>query len=187
MNKRAMQIVPTLLAASVLLALAGTAAAQSAQAASDTNPQPPTTSSDQAKQPATLSTVVVTGTRVLGRTLKDSLQPVDVVSGETLRQTGAFDFGTALSRAIPSLNFPMVAVAAIFQKDPSVLIAHPGQRGEVDPGRQAGGGQPDGVGDEAGNVLHGRDPVRPLGDRPSDGRLVDAGLQRVGLRVPGGG
>jgi len=54
-----------------------------------------------------LSTVVVTGTRVLGRTLKDSLQPVDVVSGETLRQTGAFDFGTALSRAIPSLNFPM--------------------------------------------------------------------------------
>jgi iron complex outermembrane receptor protein len=105
MNKRARQIVPNLLAASVLLALAGTAAGQSTQAGA--NPQPPTTSSDQAKQPATLSTVVVTGTRVLGRTLKDSLQPVDVVSGETLRQTGAFDFGTALSRAIPSLNFPM--------------------------------------------------------------------------------
>src|SRR5690348_18430229 len=30
-----------------------------------------------------------------------------LVSGDALRQTGAFDFGTALSRAIPSLNFPM--------------------------------------------------------------------------------
>ncbi|MES2403348.1 MAG: TonB-dependent receptor [Pseudomonadota bacterium] len=105
MNKRAMQFVPSLLAASVLLALAGTAAAQDTQAASGTNP--PSSAKPSSNQPATLSTVVVTGTRVLGRTLKDSLQPVDVISGETLRQTGAFDFGTALSRAIPSLNFPM--------------------------------------------------------------------------------
>ena len=108
MDRGAQRVVPTLLAASVLLALAGPAAAQDTQAASGTDQrQPSAEASGKAKQPATLSTVVVTGTRVLGRTLKDSLQPVDVVSGETLRQTGAFDFGTALSRAIPSLNFPM--------------------------------------------------------------------------------
>jgi len=107
MNWRVKRVVPTLLATSVLLALAGTAAAQDTQATSSPDQQQPTQSADQSRQPATLSTVVVTGTRVLGRTLKDSLQPVDVVSGDALRQTGAFDFGTALSRAIPSLNFPM--------------------------------------------------------------------------------
>lgn len=105
MNWRAKRFVPTLLAASVLLALAGTAAAQDTGTINDTNQQ--SSAEQKSNQPATLSTVVVTGTRVLGRTLKDSLQPVDVVSGDTLRQTGAFDFGTALSRAIPSLNFPM--------------------------------------------------------------------------------
>jgi iron complex outermembrane receptor protein len=107
MKRRATRVIPTLLAASVLLALAGTAAAQDTQAAGAADPRQPATPPGKTGQPATLSTVVVTGTRVLGRTLKDSLQPVDVVSGETLRQTGAFDFGTALSRAIPSLNFPM--------------------------------------------------------------------------------
>ena len=107
MNRRSKRIVPTLLSAAVMLALAGTVTAQDAQAANGTDQQPSASSSEKAKQPATLSTVVVTGTRVLGRTLKDSLQPVDVISGENLRQTGAFDFGTALSRAIPSLNFPM--------------------------------------------------------------------------------
>ena len=107
MNRRVKRIVPTLLAAAVTLALAGTAAAQDTQAANGSDQQQSANSPEKSRQPATLSTVVVTGTRVLGRTLKDSLQPVDVVSGETLRQTGAFDFGTALSRAIPSLNFPM--------------------------------------------------------------------------------
>ncbi|MGH8183232.1 MAG: TonB-dependent receptor plug domain-containing protein, partial [Rhodanobacteraceae bacterium] len=109
MDRCAQKIVPTLLVASVCLALAGTAAAQDTPASTGIGPQQSATKPAKSKsnQPTTLSTVVVTGTRVLGRTLKDSLQPVDVVSGETLRQTGAFDFGTALSRAIPSLNFPM--------------------------------------------------------------------------------
>jgi len=107
MNRRVKRIVPSLLAAAVTLALAGTAAAQDTQAANGSDQQQSANSPEKSRQPATLSTVVVTGTRVLGRTLKDSLQPVDVISGETLRQTGAFDFGTALSRAIPSLNFPM--------------------------------------------------------------------------------
>lgn len=106
MSKRHAKFVPGLLAAAVLLGLSGMATAQSAQPAAGAD-QPKSDKPAQAKEPATLSTVVVTGTRVLGRTLKDSLQPVDVVSGDALRQTGAFDFGTALARAIPSLNFPM--------------------------------------------------------------------------------
>ncbi len=46
---------------------------------------------------------------------------------------------------------------------------------------------PDGVGDQPGDVVDVGDPVRPLGDRPGDRGLVDARLQGVGLRVAGRG
>jgi NitT/TauT family transport system substrate-binding protein len=60
------------------------------------------------------------------------------VNHAQLLAAGVLDFNIASNSFIP-LNFvaekiPMVAVAAIFQKDPSVLIAHPGQgaaQGEV--------------------------------------------------------
>src|SRR5580693_10346782 len=53
------------------------------------------------------------------------------VNHAQLLAAGVLDFNIA-SNSFVSLNFvreniPMVAVAAIFQKDPSVLIAHPGQ------------------------------------------------------------
>ena len=53
------------------------------------------------------------------------------VNHAQLLAAGALDFNIASNSFVP-LNFvqqkiPMVAVAAIFQKDPSVLIAHPGQ------------------------------------------------------------
>src|SRR5205814_6623061 len=53
------------------------------------------------------------------------------VNHSQLLAAGRLDFNIAPNSFIP-LNFvqeniPMVAVAAIFQKDPSVLIAHPGQ------------------------------------------------------------
>jgi NitT/TauT family transport system substrate-binding protein len=53
------------------------------------------------------------------------------VNHAQLLAAGRLDFNIAPNSFIP-LNFvqeniPMVAVAAIFQKDPSVLIAHPGQ------------------------------------------------------------
>ena len=53
------------------------------------------------------------------------------VNHAQLLAAGVLDFNIASNSFIP-LNFvhekiPMVAVAAIFQKDPSVLIAHPGQ------------------------------------------------------------
>ncbi len=53
------------------------------------------------------------------------------VNHAQLLAAGVLDFNIASNGFVP-LNFvqqkiPMVAVAAIFQKDPSVLIAHPGQ------------------------------------------------------------
>jgi NitT/TauT family transport system substrate-binding protein len=53
------------------------------------------------------------------------------VNHAQLLAAGALDFNIA-SNSFPPLNFaqqniPMVAVAAFFQKDPSVLIAHPGE------------------------------------------------------------
>src|SRR6202795_4864099 len=56
------------------------------------------------------------------------------VNHAQLLAAGVLDFNIASNSFVP-LNFarekiPMVAVAAIFQKDPSVLIAHPGQGGD---------------------------------------------------------
>ena len=53
------------------------------------------------------------------------------VNHAQLLAAGVLDFNIASNSFVP-LNFvqqkiPMVTVAAIFQKDPSVLIAHPGQ------------------------------------------------------------
>src|SRR6516162_63277 len=53
------------------------------------------------------------------------------VNHAQLLAAGRLDFNLAPNSFGPlnfaSQNIPMVAVAAIFQKDPSVLIAHPGQ------------------------------------------------------------
>jgi NitT/TauT family transport system substrate-binding protein len=53
------------------------------------------------------------------------------VNHSQLLAAGVLDFNLASNSFIPlnyvQQNIPMVAVAAIFQKDPSVLIAHPGQ------------------------------------------------------------
>ncbi|MGD9614785.1 MAG: ABC transporter substrate-binding protein [Alphaproteobacteria bacterium] len=53
------------------------------------------------------------------------------VNHSQLLAAGALDFNIASNAFVPlnyvQQNIPMVAVAAIFQKDPSVLIAHPGQ------------------------------------------------------------
>src|SRR5437879_8367589 len=56
------------------------------------------------------------------------------VNHAQLLAAGRLDFNIASNSFVP-LNFvrekiPMVAVAAIFQKDPSVLITHPGQGGD---------------------------------------------------------
>jgi NitT/TauT family transport system substrate-binding protein len=53
------------------------------------------------------------------------------VNHAQLLAAGVLDFNIASNSFVPlnfvQQNIPMVAVAALFQKDPSVLIAHPGQ------------------------------------------------------------
>ncbi|AOA57750.1 TonB-dependent receptor plug domain-containing protein [Acinetobacter larvae] len=59
----------------------------------------------------TLDTIVVTGTRSLKRSKTESLQPIDVISAQELSErTGSSELGTALSRIIPSINFPRPTV-----------------------------------------------------------------------------
>ncbi|MEP7186236.1 MAG: TonB-dependent receptor [Rhodanobacter sp.] len=109
MNKRLCRIIPSLLTAAVLLALANTVAAQDVS---------PTTSADQsleAKRKAkNLDAIVVTGTRSGNRTVSSSLTPIDVISADTLKQTGTIDLTQALERAIPSLNFPFAPASDTF-------------------------------------------------------------------------
>ncbi len=62
--------------------------------------------STQKKQPSTLQTIVVTGTRAFDRTAADSLAPIDVLTPKELVATGAPDLTTALRTLLPSFNFP---------------------------------------------------------------------------------
>lgn len=58
----------------------------------------------------TLDTVIVTGTRVADRTVAESQSPIDIITPEALQSTGTTELATALSRALPSLNFPRPAL-----------------------------------------------------------------------------
>lgn len=49
--------------------------------------------------------IIVTGTRVEGRSRLDSAAPVDVLSGETLRRQGTTELGQALATVAPSIDF----------------------------------------------------------------------------------
>ncbi|HEX7875578.1 MAG TPA: TonB-dependent receptor [Sphingobium sp.] len=49
--------------------------------------------------------IIVTGVRGAPRTVAQSPAPIDVVSADKLQGTGAAEFGEALSKLLPSLNF----------------------------------------------------------------------------------
>lgn len=49
--------------------------------------------------------IIVTGVRGAPRTVAESPAPIDVVGAEKLQATGAAEFGEALSKLLPSLNF----------------------------------------------------------------------------------
>lgn len=53
--------------------------------------------------------IVVTGTRVAGRSKLDTASPVDVLSGANLRQQGTTELGAALASIAPSIDFPRSA------------------------------------------------------------------------------
>ncbi|MBY0241062.1 MAG: TonB-dependent receptor [Burkholderiaceae bacterium] len=52
------------------------------------------------------ATVVVTGTRVANRSATDTAAPIDIISAETLKNTGVSEVSQALSVSLPSMNFP---------------------------------------------------------------------------------
>jgi iron complex outermembrane receptor protein len=79
-------------------------------AALATGPALAQTAAPAETETATLDSIIVTGTRVADRTVAESLAPIDILSREALRATGTTELATALSRALPSLNFPRPAI-----------------------------------------------------------------------------
>lgn len=73
-----------------------------------TNPDPATTpqSSADASTPGGGGDIVVTGTRAPGRSRLDTASPVDVLSGNSLRQQGTTELAQALANIAPSIDFP---------------------------------------------------------------------------------
>lgn len=70
-------------------------------------PTPLLAQSDQGELEAReLDRVVVTGTRVAGRSATDTAAPLDVVGVQALERTGSPELNQALSVALPSFNFP---------------------------------------------------------------------------------
>jgi iron complex outermembrane receptor protein len=61
--------------------------------------------------PTTLDQVIVTGTRVVDRTVAESTAPIDIITSEALQSTGTTELATALTRLLPSLNFPRLAIS----------------------------------------------------------------------------
>jgi iron complex outermembrane receptor protein len=70
-----------------------------AAAQGDVSAQPDTATAADA------GTIIVTGVRGAPRTVAESPAPIDVVSADKLQATGSAEFGEALSKLLPSLNF----------------------------------------------------------------------------------
>lgn len=58
-----------------------------------------------------LDRIVVTGTRVAGRSATDTAAPLDIVGVQALERTGSPELNQALSVALPSFNFPRPGLA----------------------------------------------------------------------------
>jgi iron complex outermembrane recepter protein len=83
------------------IAIASTASAQQDQA--------PPVGQPAADAPASAD-IIVTGTRRTDRTVADSPVPVDVISAESLSQTGHTEINRALTQEVPSFNFPQPSI-----------------------------------------------------------------------------
>ena len=99
------------LTGTILAALIGSPAfAQSTTPASGTQASEPAeaapTGADVATPADQQNDVIVTGTRVEGRTRLDSISPVDVLSGASLQRQGTTELGAALATVAPSIDFP---------------------------------------------------------------------------------
>lgn len=66
----------------------------------------PAFAQDTSAEPITEDTVVVTGSRVGGRTIAESPVPIDVIGGDQLATTGQTETNKVLNQLVPSFNFP---------------------------------------------------------------------------------
>ncbi|QKZ05620.1 TonB-dependent receptor plug domain-containing protein [Pseudomonas eucalypticola] len=96
----------------LLCAINNPAAALAAQASSDDS----TSSAD-----TQLQKVVVTGTRQTGRTVAESLAPIQVISSKELQSSGYSDIGSALSALLPAVTFPRFNQGAAGLQRPFIL------------------------------------------------------------------
>ncbi|CAN5334834.1 TonB-dependent receptor [soil metagenome] len=66
---------------------------------------------DEADTPAELSDVITLGTRVSGRTVTESIAPVEIIDNEAIRSTGATETGKVLQLLAPSFNFSSTTIS----------------------------------------------------------------------------
>ena len=64
----------------------------------------------QAAEAEAGETIIVTGTRRTDRTVADSPVPVDVITAETLTQSGFTETNRLLAEQVPSFNFPQPSI-----------------------------------------------------------------------------
>lgn len=82
-----------------------TGAAKDVQGANPASAPTPQSSAD-ATTPANNGEIVVTGTRVAGRSRLDTASPVDVLSVNSLQRQGTTELATAIATVAPSVDFP---------------------------------------------------------------------------------
>jgi iron complex outermembrane receptor protein len=82
-----------------------TGAANNSLGANPASAPTPQSSAD-ATTPSNGAEIVVTGTRVAGRSRLDTAAPVDVLSINSLQHQGTTELGTALANVAPSIDFP---------------------------------------------------------------------------------
>src|SRR4029453_15746698 len=87
-------------------ALSAPAAAQQNEAAVQEAANPAMASGDTPDQ----DTIVVTGTRPLDRTVLNTPVPGDVISAESLQNSGHTELNRALTQEVPSFNFPQPSI-----------------------------------------------------------------------------
>ena len=98
----------TLALRAALLAGFSTFAFASAASAQDTTGAPAQPAAEAA--PPAGAEIIVTGTRRTDRTVADSPVPVDVLSAESLSQSGHTEINRALTQEVPSFNFPQPSI-----------------------------------------------------------------------------
>ena len=95
------------------LALAAPARAQNnPPAPQGANAQAPAAATDQAEPGSvTQETIIVTGSRTANRTVANSPVPVDVISSDSIKNSGQTETNRILNQLVPSFNFPQPSIA----------------------------------------------------------------------------